>query len=57
MSEGLRSAKDKGAATAVNQLDAMVGELERDAGNASARDAARLKSLAATLKGRTAGLR
>ncbi|MGH9370529.1 MAG: LVIVD repeat-containing protein [Vicinamibacterales bacterium] len=53
----VRSARDQGAAAAADQLDALAAQLEADAGGASARDAGRLRSLASTLKGRTAGLR
>ena len=53
----IRDNRDKGAAAVIDQLDALVGQLETDAGAASGRDAARLRSLAATLKGRTARLR
>ncbi len=41
----------------LDQLDALAGQLEADAGKAAARDASRLRSLAATLKGRAARLR
>ena len=41
----------------LDQLDAVAGELEGDAGKAAGRDAMRLRSLASTLKGRAAGLR
>ena len=41
----------------LDQLDALAGQLEADAGSAETRDAARLRSLAATIKGRTARLR
>jgi hypothetical protein len=53
----IHSAKEKGAAAAADQLDALAAQLEGDAGAASGRDAARLKALAATAKGRAATLR
>jgi hypothetical protein len=46
--------KNKDAAT---QLETVAGQLEGDAGAAGGADAARLKSLASTLKGRAASLR
>ena len=52
----LHSAKDKGSAAVVEQLGTLASEIEKDAGAASGRDAARLKSLAETLKGRAASL-
>jgi hypothetical protein len=55
--DGIRSAKDKGAAAVVHQLDALATQLESDAGASSGRDAARLRSLAASIKGRTTKLR
>jgi hypothetical protein len=55
--DGLRTGQEKGAAALVGQLDALAAQLESDAGAASGRDAARLRSLAATIKGRTAKLR
>ena len=53
----LRSGKEKNAAALVSQLDGIAAQLEQDAGAASDRDAARLRSLASTLKGRAAKLR
>jgi hypothetical protein len=41
----------------LDQLDTLATQLERDAGEAGTRDAARLRSLAATIKGHTAKLR
>jgi hypothetical protein len=49
----LRSGKDKEAPALVGQLDALVTQLESDAGAASGRDAARLRSLASTIKSRS----
>ena len=51
------SGRDNGAAAILDQLDALAAELEGDAGKAAGRDAARLRSLASTIKGRAAGLR
>jgi hypothetical protein len=53
----LRSARDKDAPAIVREIDALAAELERDAGAAAGRDAVRMRSLAATIKGRTANLR
>ena len=53
----IRSEKDKNAAAAADQLEALAGEVARDAGTASGRDAARLRALGETLKGRSAALR
>jgi hypothetical protein len=53
----IRSGRDDGAAAVLDQLDALAAELEGDAGKAAGRDAARLRSLASTIKGRAAGLR
>jgi hypothetical protein len=55
--DGLRTGQEKGAAAVLDQLDALAAQLESDAGAASGRDAARLRSLAATIKGRAARLR
>ena len=53
----VRSAKDKNAAAVVDQLETLAGQIDRDAGSASGRDAIRLHALAATIKGRAAKLR
>jgi hypothetical protein len=55
--DGIRNPRDKGAAAAIDRLDALAGDLERDAAAASARDAVRLRSLATTLKERATRLR
>jgi hypothetical protein len=55
--DGLRTGNDKAVTAAIDQLDALARELESDAGTASGRDAARLRSLAVTIKGRAAKLR
>jgi hypothetical protein len=55
--DGVRTGNDKAAAAAGDQLDAVAKQLESDAGAATARDAARLRSLAATIKSRAAKLR
>jgi hypothetical protein len=52
----VRSAKDRGAPAAVEQLKALTGQLETDAAAATGRDAARLRALAATLSDRAAAL-
>ena len=55
--DGVRSGDQKAAAAAGEQLDALARQLEADAASAAGRDSVRLKSLAATLKGRAAKLR
>src|SRR5712691_7167593 len=55
--DGLRTGKERGAAIVLDELDALATQLESDAGAARGRDAVRLRSLAATIKGRTAKLR
>jgi hypothetical protein len=55
--DALRTGKERGAAAVLDQLDALATQLESDAGAARARDAVRLRSLAAAIKGRTAKLR
>jgi len=55
--DGLREAKPNGAAAILHQADALAAQLENDAAAAGARDAARLRLLAATIRARTARLR
>jgi hypothetical protein len=55
--DGIRTGKERGAAAALDQLDALGKQLESDAAAASGHDAARLRSLAATIEGRAAKLR
>jgi len=55
--ERLRSGRDKSAAALLNELDALVAQLELDAGAAGGRDAVRLRLLASTIKDRAAKLR
>ncbi len=55
--DGIRTGKERGAAEVLDHLDALATQLESDAGAAAGRDAVRLRSLAATIKGRTARLR
>jgi hypothetical protein len=55
--DGLRTGTERGASAVLDQIDALATQLEGDAGSASGRDAMRLRSLAATIKGRTAKLR
>jgi hypothetical protein len=55
--DGVRTPQDRGAAPAIEQLNALATQLEKDAGSAQGRDAARMKSLAETLKGRAARLK
>jgi hypothetical protein len=55
--DGLRGGQDKNAGPVLDQLDTLAKQLDGDAGAAAAGDAARLKALAATIKGRAAKLR
>ena len=55
--DDIRTGKERGAAGVIDQLDALATQLESDAGAAAGRDAARLHSLAATIKSRAAKLR
>src|SRR6058998_2026918 len=55
--DGIRTGKERGAAAVLDQLDALAAQLESDAAAAAGRDAVRLRSLAAAIKGRTAKLR
>jgi hypothetical protein len=55
--DGLRTGKEKNAAAVLDQLDALATQVESDAGAATGRDATRLRSLAATIRGRSARLR
>jgi len=55
--DGLQTGKEKNAAAVLDGLEALAAQLESDAGAASGRDAARLRALAATVKGRVAKLR
>ena len=50
------NAKDKGAAAAAEQLKTLAAQVAEDASAATGRDAMRLKALAETLSGRSAGL-
>ncbi|MCC7033963.1 MAG: hypothetical protein IT179_14160 [Acidobacteria bacterium] len=51
------TARDKGAPAAAAEITTLAGELERDAASARPRDAARMRAMAETLKGRAAELR
>jgi hypothetical protein len=55
--DALRTGREGRAAGAATQLDALATQLENDASTATATDAARLRSLGATLRGRAARLR
>jgi hypothetical protein len=55
--DDLQTGKEKNAATALDQLEALAKQLDSDAGSASGRDAAGLKALAGTLRTRAARLR
>jgi len=51
------TARDKGAPAAVEELATLAGELERDAASAQPRDAARMRAMAETVRGRAEQLR
>ncbi len=51
------TSRDKGAPPAAAELTTLAGQLERDAAGAQPRDAARMRGMAETLKGRAAQLR
>src|SRR5262245_27612015 len=55
--DGVRTPQDRGAAQAVEQLNTLAAQFEKDAGSAQGRDAARMKALAETLKGRAARMK
>jgi hypothetical protein len=55
--DALRTGKERNAAAALDQLDTLAAQFEKDAVGASGRDAARMRALAATLKGRAQKLR
>jgi hypothetical protein len=55
--DGIHTGKERNAADVLAQLDAVVSQLESDAGSATGRDAMRIKSLAETIKSRAAKLR
>jgi len=55
--DGLRTGKENGGGAILDQADALAAQLESDAAAASGRDAVRLRSLAATIKGRTTRMR
>jgi len=52
-----KTEKGKPNKAAIDQLDTLAQQIERDAASASGRDADRMKALAATLKGRATRLR
>ena len=55
--DSVRTSGDKASAAAGEQLEALAKQFESDAGVAQGRDGARLKALAAALKGRAERLR
>jgi hypothetical protein len=55
--DGVRAGNDKAAAAASDQLETVAKQLESDAAAATGRDAARLRSLTATVKARAMKLR
>ena len=55
--DALRTGKERNAAAALEQLDTLAAQFEKDAAGGTGRDAARLKALAATLKARAQKLR
>jgi hypothetical protein len=55
--DDLQTGKEKNAAAALEQADALAKQLDTDAGAATGRDAARLKALAETIRNRAARMR
>ena len=55
--DGLRTGQERNAADILARVEGVAGQLERDAAQASGRDAERLRALADTMKGRAARLR
>jgi hypothetical protein len=55
--DGVRSGDQKAGAAAADQLDTLARQIDGDASAAAGRDAARLRSLAATVKARAARVR
>jgi hypothetical protein len=55
--DSIRTGKERGAGPVLDQLDAVAAQLDTDATAATGRDAMRLKSLAETIKQRSAKLR
>src|SRR5258708_982639 len=53
----LQTGKERGAAAILDRLAALATQIDRDASAAAGRDAARLRSLSDTIKGRVAKLR
>jgi hypothetical protein len=53
----LQTGKERGAAAILDRLTALAAQIDRDAAEASGRDAVRLRSLASTLRGRVAKFR
>ena len=49
--EKIRSSRDKAAPAVVTELNSLTRQIEEDAAKARGRDAVRLQSLAATMKG------
>jgi hypothetical protein len=55
--DSVRTGKENNAPAVLDQLDSIARQLDADAGNATGRDAARMRALASTIKERTARLR
>jgi hypothetical protein len=53
----LRTGRERGAAATLTQLDTLAGQADTDAAAATGRDATRLRSLAATMRGISSRLR
>jgi hypothetical protein len=53
----LQTGRERGAAAILDRLSALAAQIDRDAAGAAGRDAVRLRSLAATLRGRVAKFR
>jgi hypothetical protein len=55
--DSIRTGQEKGAPAAIEQLESLAAQFDRDAAAATGRDTMRLRSLASTLKARAARLR
>jgi hypothetical protein len=53
----IRTGKEKNAAAVLDQLDSVAAQIDKDAAGKSDRDAARMRAMSATIKGRAAKLR
>jgi len=53
----IRTGKEKNAAAVLDQLDSVAAQIDKDAAGKGDRDAARMRAMSATIKGRAAKLR